>query len=93
MFNFILVFIKSCLGKFRYMDWLLAWKIPYPVGYKVCCIGWIWLVKTSLYFSPMILPFRVMISPAENHDTDDHIMIGPLRCLTVGSRQSRSYAL
>ncbi|GFY10923.1 uncharacterized protein TNCV_1124451 [Trichonephila clavipes] len=47
--------------------------------------------KISLHFYPVILPFRVMVGPAEYHDTAAHIMTDPSPCLTGGWRQSRLY--
>ncbi|GFY13156.1 hypothetical protein TNCV_364031 [Trichonephila clavipes] len=43
--------------------------------------------KISLYFSPVILPFKVTIGPAEKHNTAAFIVTDPLPRLTVGRRQ------
>ncbi|GFU88923.1 hypothetical protein TNCV_4445981 [Trichonephila clavipes] len=48
--------------------------------------------KISLYFSSVILPFRFTIGLAENTHSAVHIITDPPSCLTVGRRQSRSYA-
>ncbi|CAL1297021.1 unnamed protein product [Larinioides sclopetarius] len=69
---------------------LSSWKILCLAGNKVCILEWTWLAKTSLYFSAMILSFRVTIGKAEKHKTTAHIMTDPLPCLMVGKRQSRS---
>ncbi|GFW59274.1 hypothetical protein TNCV_2910201 [Trichonephila clavipes] len=45
-----------------------------------------WLLSPSV-----ILPFRVRIGPAENHDMAFHIMTDPLPFLAVGRRQLRPY--
>ncbi|GFW64257.1 hypothetical protein TNCV_2415081 [Trichonephila clavipes] len=74
------------------MGALSSRKIPCPAGNKVCIIGWTWSAEIFLYFSPVIHPFRVTIDPAKNHNMTVHIMTDPFPCLTVGMRQSRSYA-
>ncbi|CAL1292055.1 unnamed protein product [Larinioides sclopetarius] len=58
----------------------------HAIGNEVCITGWTWSAKISLYFSPVVLPFRVTIGPAENYYTAAHIMTDPLPCLTVGRR-------
>ncbi|GFX54287.1 hypothetical protein TNCV_3823861 [Trichonephila clavipes] len=44
------------------------------------------------YFYRVILPVRLAIGPAENHDTTVHIRTDLPPCIAVGRRQSRPYA-
>ncbi|GFW59231.1 hypothetical protein TNCV_2781621 [Trichonephila clavipes] len=86
---FILVFDKPLLNNCRCMDYHSG-KFNFPAGNKVCIIEWTLSAKISLYF-PVVLPFRVTIGSAENHDTAAYIMKEPPPCL-IERKQSRSYA-
>ncbi|GFX51052.1 integrase catalytic domain-containing protein [Trichonephila clavipes] len=52
---------------------LLYWKIPSPSENKINIIGLTRSAKISLYFFPVILPFRFTIGPAETHDMAVHM--------------------
>ncbi|GFY09702.1 hypothetical protein TNCV_3696641 [Trichonephila clavipes] len=66
----------DCTNLVAWISTLSSWKIPSPAGYKICIIGWTWSAKISLFFTPVIHPFRVTMGPAEKHD--------PYHGLTVG---------
>ncbi|GFV29447.1 hypothetical protein TNCV_2898411 [Trichonephila clavipes] len=70
------------------MGVLSSKKISSSAGNKVCIIGMDLAAKISLYFSPVIPPFRVKIVTAENYDTVAHIMADPSPFLTDGGKQS-----
>ncbi|GFW76326.1 hypothetical protein TNCV_1581051 [Trichonephila clavipes] len=65
---------------------LTSSKIPYHAGDNVYIIGWTSSAKMSLYFSPVIVPFRVAIGPAENHDISAPIITEPPSCLEARRR-------
>ncbi|GFX48623.1 histone-lysine N-methyltransferase SETMAR [Trichonephila clavipes] len=59
-----------------WMGALSSRKIPFRAGNKVSIMGWTWSTKKiSLHFFPVILPFRVTIVRAENHDMAPFITV------------------
>ncbi|GFX25404.1 hypothetical protein TNCV_1423881 [Trichonephila clavipes] len=73
---------------------LSSWKTPSPAENKVSNIGWTWSAKNVLYFSPVIFHFRIIIGPAENHDTAAHIMTNPLpRLIVVRRKKNHDHTL
>ncbi|GFX24577.1 hypothetical protein TNCV_3343571 [Trichonephila clavipes] len=50
-------------SKLHFRDDISGNTFP-PTGNKFCNIRCTWTAKIYLYFSPVILPFRVMIGPA-----------------------------